>query len=159
MQTGIATWSINGGEGRGRKRSATEEVRDLSSDTFVTPVLAISYICRGLRTWWLCMQSSTGAENARRLALLGIGEIGRCADLSAFPQLQQSLTAALTSPSEDIKAAASLALGAVSIGNMDTYLPFIIQQINEQVGQQLACFMLPCLHAACVDGWGPRQLC
>ena len=80
------------------------------------------------------MQSSAGAEDARRLALLGIGEIGRCADLSAFPQLQQALTSALTSPSEKIKAAASLALGAVSIGNMDTYLPFVIQQINEQVG-------------------------
>ncbi|BDA42511.1 Cullin-associated NEDD8-dissociated protein 1 [Coccomyxa sp. Obi] len=111
LQTGNATWSTNGGEGRGRKRSATEE-------------------------------SSTGAENSRRLALLGIGEIGRCADLSAFPQLQQSLTAALTSPSEDIKAAASVALGAVSIGNMDTYLPFIIQQINEQAANPKDQYLL-----------------
>lgn len=78
-------------------------------------------------------QSTPGGENARRLALLSIGEIGRCADLSAFPQLQQALTHALTSQSEEIKAAASLALGAVSIGNLDTYLPFVIQQINDQV--------------------------
>jgi hypothetical protein len=68
----------------------------------------------------------------RRLALLCIGEIGRSADLSAFPQLQPALTGALSSPSEDTKSAAALALGGVAIGNMDTYVPFIIQQIDEQ---------------------------
>lgn len=96
-----------------------------------------------------CAQSLTGAESARRLALLGIGEIGRCADLSAFPQLQQALTSALTSPSEEIKAAASLALGAVSIGNMDAYLPFVIQQINEQVGLLTPYLLHVCLKRAC----------
>lgn len=65
--------------------------------------------------------------------MLSIGEIGRKADLTSFPQLQQALTSALTSPSEEIKTAASLALGAVCIGNLDAYLPFIIQQIKEQV--------------------------
>ncbi|EIE20950.1 TIP120-domain-containing protein [Coccomyxa subellipsoidea C-169] len=111
LQSGNATWSSNGGEGRGRKRSATEE-------------------------------SATGAESARRLALLGLGEIGRCTDLSAFPQLQQALTSALTSPSEQIKAAASLALGAVSIGNLDAYLPFVIQQINEQAANPKDQYLL-----------------
>ncbi len=95
---------------------------------------------------WPGLQSATGAESARRLALLGLGEIGRCTDLSAFPQLQQALTSALTSPSEQIKAAASLALGAVSIGNLDAYLPFVIQQINEQVGAgHPACYLTEAL--------------
>ncbi len=32
VQSGNATWSSNGGEGRGRKRSATEEVGHLGMD-------------------------------------------------------------------------------------------------------------------------------
>ena len=77
----------------------------------------------------------------RRLALLCIGEIGRRKNLSDFPQLQLSLTHALASTSEDIRAAASLALGGVSVGNMDAYLPFLIQQIDEQVGPQEAAVL------------------
>ena len=80
------------------------------------------------------MQTSPGADNVRRLALLSIGEIGRRAELSSFPQLQQTLTSALAGSSEDIKAAASLALGGIAIGDLDTHLPFIIRQIREQVG-------------------------
>jgi len=86
-------------------------------------------------------QSPPGAEGVRRLALLSLGEIGRRADLSAFPQLQQSITGALGNPSEEIKAAASLALGAVSIGNLNAYLPFIILQIKQQVSQPDSLFL------------------
>jgi hypothetical protein len=92
--------------------------------------------------WHITLQGPPGADSARRLALLSIGEIGRRADLSAFPQLQQALTSALTSQSEEIKSAASLALGGVCIGNLDTYLPFIVQQIKEQVSHM--SLVAPC---------------
>ena len=47
--------------------------------------------------------------------------------------MQQTLTSALVGNSEDIKAAASLALGGIAIGDLNTHLPFIIRQIQEQV--------------------------
>ena len=47
--------------------------------------------------------------------------------------LQTVLTSSLSSPSEDVKAVASQALGGVAIGNLPAYLPFILQQIQSQV--------------------------
>lgn len=47
--------------------------------------------------------------------------------------LQTVLTNSLGSTSEDVKAVASQALGGVAIGNLNTYLPFILQQIQSQV--------------------------
>lgn len=79
------------------------------------------------------VQTTPGADNVRRLALLNIGRIGRQASLKDFPQMQQTLISALAGNSEDIKAAASLALGGVAIGDLNTHLPFIIRQIQEQV--------------------------
>lgn len=74
-----------------------------------------------------------GPQAAQRLALLAVGEVGRTADLSAFPPLKDALTSALSSSSEEIKGAASLALGAVCIGNLAAYLPFLLQAIRDQV--------------------------
>ena len=78
------------------------------------------------------------AQATKRLSLLTIGEIGRTADLSGFPHLRTALTEALGSSSEDIKSAASTALGAVCIGNLGAYMPFLLQQIQALVGL-LAC--------------------
>lgn len=60
--------------------------------------------------------------------------------------LQTILTSALGSPSEDVKAVASQALGGVAIGNLSTYLPFILQQIQSQVTSQSRCMRY---YAAC----------
>ena len=59
--------------------------------------------------------------------------------------LQSVLTSSLDSSSEDVKAVASQALGGVAIGNLSTYLPFILRQIQNQVcGTLLPCiFILP----------------
>ena len=72
-------------------------------------------------------------QATKRLSLLTIGEIGRTADLSGFSNLRTALTEALGSSSEDIKSAASTALGAVCIGNLNAYLPFLLQQIQALV--------------------------
>ena len=48
--------------------------------------------------------------------------------------MQGLLTSSLASPSEEVKGAAAFALGGVTIGAMGTYLPFVLQQIQKQVG-------------------------
>ena len=78
------------------------------------------------------LQAKKGPASSKHLALLSVGEIGRTTDLSAFPGLQKALTSALSSKSDDLKGAASLALGAVAVGNLQAYFPFILQQIQEQ---------------------------
>ena len=52
------------------------------------------------------------------------------------PAVQNVLTSSLGSSSEDVKAVASQALGGVAIGNLSTYLPFILKQIQSQVSCQ-----------------------
>ena len=47
--------------------------------------------------------------------------------------MQTVLTSSLGSSSEEVKAVASQALGGVAIGNLSTYLPFILKQIQSQV--------------------------
>lgn len=82
---------------------------------------------------------------ASRLALYSVGEIGRCTDLTKFKQLQKVLTSSLDSTSEDVKAAASQALGGVAIGNLSAYLPFILNQIQSQAENPKQQYLL--LHA------------
>ena len=65
--------------------------------------------------------------------------MGRTADLSAFPPLRTALTQALSAGSEEVKGAASLALGAVCIGNLAAYLPFLLQAIQDQVSSLVCC--------------------
>ena len=77
-------------------------------------------------------QAPRASEAAKRLALLALGEIGRGADLSRYGALWGALTAALTGGSEEVKAAASVAMGGVALGNMAAYLPRILSQISEQ---------------------------
>ena len=48
--------------------------------------------------------------------------------------MQGLLTSSLASPSEEVKGAAAFALGGVTLGAMSTYLPFVLQQIQKQVG-------------------------
>lgn len=66
--------------------------------------------------------------------------------------LQSVLTSSLDSSSEDVKAVASQALGGVAIGNLSTYLPFILKQIQGQVPHNCCAYGVPlhlqCLHCA-----------
>lgn len=74
----------------------------------------------------------------RLFALLTIGEIGKNVDLSSIPQLKGLLINAFSSPSEEVKSAASFALGSISVGNLNEYLPFLLQEIEKkQKGQYL----------------------
>lgn len=66
------------------------------------------------------------------LALLSLGEIGRRTDLKAHKDVEKVVTASFQSSSEEIKAAASYALGNIAVGNHATYLPYILGQIDSQ---------------------------
>lgn len=68
--------------------------------------------------------------------LLTIGEIGRHFDLSSIDSLPQTIIECFGAASEDVKGAASHALGAVAVGNLRTYLPFILKEIEAQPKRQ-----------------------
>ncbi|XP_055713494.1 cullin-associated NEDD8-dissociated protein 1 [Phlebotomus papatasi] len=68
--------------------------------------------------------------------LLTIGEIGRHFNLSSIEMLPQCILSCFGAQSEDVKAAASHALGAVAVGNLNCYLPFILTEIEAQPKRQ-----------------------
>jgi len=70
------------------------------------------------------------------LSLLCLGEIGRRKDLSNHPNIEGVVIRSFQSPSEEIKAAASYALGNIAVGNLALYLPFILSQIDRQAKLQ-----------------------
>lgn len=70
------------------------------------------------------------------LALLCLGEIGRRKDLSNHPNIEAVVIRSFQSPTEEIKAAASYALGNIAVGNLALYLPVILSQIDRQAKLQ-----------------------
>lgn len=68
--------------------------------------------------------------------LLTIGEIGRYFDLSSIPSLPQIIIECFCAGTEDVKAAASHALGAVAVGNLQKFLPLILNEIEVQPKRQ-----------------------
>lgn len=68
--------------------------------------------------------------------LLTVGEIGRHFDLSVIPGLSQTVLNCFGAQSEDVKAAASHALGAIAVGNLPQFLPFILTEIEGQSKRQ-----------------------
>jgi len=69
-------------------------------------------------------------------SLLAIGETGRGADLAQLGDLKAALLAAFNHTSEEVKSAASYALGNIALGNLAEYLPFILHQIGSQPRRQ-----------------------
>eukprot|EP00271_Cylindrocystis_brebissonii_P014460 TRINITY_DN35802_c0_g1_i1.p1 TRINITY_DN35802_c0_g1~~TRINITY_DN35802_c0_g1_i1.p1 ORF type:complete len:1264 (+),score=289.80 TRINITY_DN35802_c0_g1_i1:458-3793(+) len=78
------------------------------------------------------LKGTTGADATQLLSLLCLGEIGRRKDLGELFNLASQVTACFQSPSDEIKSAASYALGSIAAGNHAKYLPFILSQINSQ---------------------------
>jgi len=70
-----------------------------------------------------------------QLALLTSGDLGRLVDLSEMegvaPRLQTIYLSSFDSPSEDVKHAAAYALGRASVGAMDTFLPAILEALEQ----------------------------
>jgi cullin-associated NEDD8-dissociated protein 1 len=83
---------------------------------------------------------STLNENRSTAAMLTyslfcIAEVGKRSDLSSISMLKTAILEKLTHASEDVKSAASYALGGISVGNLGHYLPYILQQIENQNSQ------------------------
>ena len=57
-------------------------------------------------------------------------------DLSSHTALLDVIIGAFSSPTEEIRAAASYALGSVSAGNLQLYLPVILQEIEAKPRRQ-----------------------
>ncbi|URE47190.1 Cullin-associated NEDD8-dissociated [Musa troglodytarum] len=72
----------------------------------------------------------------QHLALLCLGEIGRRKDLSMHVHIENIVIESFQSPFEEIKSAASYALGNIAVGNLSKYLPFILDQIDNQQKKQ-----------------------
>lgn len=61
----------------------------------------------------------------------------RCfSDLSLVVNLKEVVLHSFSALSEEVKSAASYALGSISIGNLQQYLPFILKEIEEQPRRQ-----------------------
>ncbi|KAH0899429.1 hypothetical protein HID58_048997, partial [Brassica napus] len=83
------------------------------------------------------LKDDSGTNSAKQhLALLSLGEIGRRKDLSAHAGIETIVIESFQSPFEEIKSAASYALGNIAVGNLSNYLPFILNQIDNQQKKQ-----------------------
>ncbi|CAK6435576.1 unnamed protein product [Pipistrellus nathusii] len=78
-------------------------------------------------------KSSTGVKV---LAFLSLAEVGQVAGPGPQRELKAVLLDALGSPSEDVRAAASYALGRVGAGNLPDFLPFLLGQIEAEPRRQ-----------------------
>lgn len=75
-------------------------------------------------------------ESARVLALLCLGEVGRNGSLGGSKEVQGVILEAFSSPSEEVKTAASCALGSMAVGSLNDYLPFLLTEISAQPRRQ-----------------------
>lgn len=75
-------------------------------------------------------------EPAQHIALLCLGEIGRRMNLEKNDSIQKVVFAAFESNSEEVKSAASFALGSVAVGNLAKFLPFILVEITNAPKRQ-----------------------
>uniref|UniRef100_A0A669BY33 TATA-binding protein interacting (TIP20) domain-containing protein n=1 Tax=Oreochromis niloticus TaxID=8128 RepID=A0A669BY33_ORENI len=78
----------------------------------------------------------TVAESARVLALLCMGEVGRKGSLGGSKEVQGVILEAFSSTSEEVKTAASCALGSMAVGCLSDYLPFLLKEISAQPRRQ-----------------------
>ena len=80
--------------------------------------------------------SSQQQDYSLTFSLLAIGEIGRSANLSNLKELKPAVLNAFNHSSEEVKSAASYALGNIALGNLAEYLPFVLHEIETQPRRQ-----------------------
>eukprot|EP00761_Pharyngomonas_kirbyi_P004558 gb/GECH01004563.1/.p1 GENE.gb/GECH01004563.1/~~gb/GECH01004563.1/.p1 ORF type:complete len:1516 (+),score=434.63 gb/GECH01004563.1/:1-4548(+) len=75
---------------------------------------------------------NTNDDNKKTLSLFCLGEIGISIDLSSHKSLKTEIESCFESGSEELKNAASFALGNVAVGNLEAYLPSILSEIQQK---------------------------
>ncbi|KAM6301080.1 cullin-associated NEDD8-dissociated protein 1-like [Aegotheles albertisi] len=81
-------------------------------------------------------RSPKSSSAVKVLAFLSLAEMGRTTNLGAQRELKAVILEAFASPSEEVKSAASYALGNISVGNLTEYLPFVLKEIRSQPKRQ-----------------------
>uniref|UniRef100_A0A4W4HM86 TATA-binding protein interacting (TIP20) domain-containing protein n=1 Tax=Electrophorus electricus TaxID=8005 RepID=A0A4W4HM86_ELEEL len=76
------------------------------------------------------------SESVRILSFLCLGEVGRSTNLGGHKELKTVVMEAFSSPNEEVKSAASCALGNICVGNLEDYLPFLLKEIGGQPKKQ-----------------------
>ncbi|XP_055985466.1 cullin-associated NEDD8-dissociated protein 2 [Sorex fumeus] len=77
-------------------------------------------------------RSPDSSTAVKVLAFLSLAEVGQVAGSGPQQELKEVLLEALGSPSEDVRAAASYALGRVGARNLPDFLPFLLGQIEAE---------------------------
>ena len=57
-------------------------------------------------------------------------------DLSQLARLREEILQCFSSPSEEIKTAAAYAFGSVTIGNLNSFLPALLNEMKQQPKKQ-----------------------
>lgn len=79
-------------------------------------------------------------DSIRLLALLCLGETGKYIELSSHVELEVVILDSFSSNIEEVKSAASYALGYLSLGNLEKYIPFILNEIDSNTKRQYLLF-------------------
>jgi len=83
------------------------------------------------------ISSETSTEQQSIVSLLCIGEIGRRIDFCTHTKgIEEIISRAFTATSEEIKSAAAFSLGNLAVGNLSTFLPFILNEIETHKERQ-----------------------
>ncbi|XP_030633653.1 cullin-associated NEDD8-dissociated protein 2 [Chanos chanos] len=82
------------------------------------------------------VKSPKSSESVRILSFLCLGEVGRSMNLGGQKELKTVIMEAFSSPNEEVKSAASCALGNICVGNLEDYLPFMLKEIGSQPKRQ-----------------------
>uniref|UniRef100_A0A8C7ITY8 Cullin associated and neddylation dissociated 1 n=1 Tax=Oncorhynchus kisutch TaxID=8019 RepID=A0A8C7ITY8_ONCKI len=80
------------------------------------------------------VKNSRSTDSIRLLALLSLGEVGHT--FLNKQKLKTVILDAFSSSSEEVKSAASYALGSIAVGNLPEYLPFVLGEISGQPKRQ-----------------------
>ena len=73
------------------------------------------------------MQASDSTVTVKCISVSTLGEIGRWIDISGYSKVQPLLGQLLSDSSDDVRDAAAKSLGTLTLGNMEFYLPSILQ--------------------------------
>jgi len=80
--------------------------------------------------------NDASTAHQQTFSLLVIGEIGKHTDLSKINGLKNIIIESFNHNSEEVKSAASYALGNISLGNLGDYVPFVLKEIEAQPKRQ-----------------------
>lgn len=104
----------------------------VSSLALTEPNEAINVVRRFLSD----INSPHTTPTLQAFSLLAIGEIGKHVDLSELPEVLPSVLSSLSSNCEEVKSAAAYSLGHLSCGNLTTFLPFVLHEIQTNPKRQ-----------------------